>query len=340
MSLSPRSRLGIPAACAALLACAGPGALAQSSSESGLKNRIAGSGARERAAGSAAARLGALERRIGREVSVARSRFDEVDAAYREAAAALVRTQAELGSEQRRLTRMRTRLRQGRTVLAGLLVRRYESAQPDLLTIVLDAGGVADVLDRIEFERRVRDADAHLVADVATARADAAQAVVRLGRLRARRADETAAARSQRDGAAAIRQALSARQAQLAAARAARLDAQRGARADRLRAERELRRLEAARRPVALTPGSVSAPGPGGPWAIPWAVVQCESGGQNLPPNSAGASGYYQFMPDTWRRLGGSTPAAYKATKSEQDRLAAKLWNGGKGASNWVCATR
>jgi len=78
--------------------------------------------------------------------------------------------------------------------------------------------------------------------------------------------------------------------------------------------------------------------GPGGPWAIPWAIVQCESGGQNHPPNWAGASGYYQFIPATWRGLGGSTPHAYQAGKAEQDRLAARLWAGGAGARNWDCA--
>jgi hypothetical protein len=44
------------------------------------------------------------------------------------------------------------------------------------------------------------------------------------------------------------------------------------------------------------------------------------------------------MMPATWAGLGGSTAAAYKASKAEQDRLAGKLWNNGAGASNWVCA--
>jgi hypothetical protein len=65
--------------------------------------------------------------------------------------------------------------------------------------------------------------------------------------------------------------------------------------------------------------------------------VNCESGGQNLPPNSAGASGYYQIISSTWRGAGGSGPAAYLASKAEQDRVAARLWNGGAGASNWDC---
>jgi muramidase (phage lysozyme) len=67
-------------------------------------------------------------------------------------------------------------------------------------------------------------------------------------------------------------------------------------------------------------------------------VVQCESGGQNLPPNQASASGYYQFITATWKGMGGSTQHAYQASKAEQDRLAARLWDGGRGASNWDCS--
>ena len=64
----------------------------------------------------------------------------------------------------------------------------------------------------------------------------------------------------------------------------------------------------------------------------------CESGGQNLPPNGAGASGYYQIIPSTWHDFGGTGPAAYLAPKSEQDAVAARIWNNGAGASNWACS--
>ena len=86
------------------------------------------------------------------------------------------------------------------------------------------------------------------------------------------------------------------------------------------------------RRPRGAAPVDI----PKGGWAIPWEVVQCESGGQNLPPNSAGASGYYQIMPATWKGLGGKGPHAYLRPKAEQDAPAAKLWAGGAGARNWV----
>ena len=34
----------------------------------------------------------------------------------------------------------------------------------------------------------------------------------------------------------------------------------------------------------------------------------------------------------------GSGPAAYLASKAEQDRVASRIWDGGAGASNWDCA--
>ena len=90
---------------------------------------------------------------------------------------------------------------------------------------------------------------------------------------------------------------------------------------------------------ISFTPGGVSAIG--GPWVIPTPIVMCESGGRNLPPNSAGASGYYQIIPSTWVLFGGTqfAPQAYLASKAEQDLVAARIWNGGAGAHNWDCAS-
>jgi hypothetical protein len=106
----------------------------------------------------------------------------------------------------------------------------------------------------------------------------------------------------------------------------------------RLQAQQAAAQRAAAAAVTATPTASGPTFGPSGGWAIPYAIVLCESGGQNLSPNSAGASGYYQIMPATWKLFGGTGPAAYLASKSEQDAVASRIWAGGSGAHNWVCA--
>lgn len=86
-----------------------------------------------------------------------------------------------------------------------------------------------------------------------------------------------------------------------------------------------------------MQPAPLGARGSG--FVIPGYIVQCESHGQNLPPNGAGASGYYQIIPTTWRGFGGLAyaPAAYLAPKWAQDRVAARI-AAQAGLSQWDCA--
>jgi hypothetical protein len=317
------------------LACLTAGALphATGAQDTGsLQREIQRKRDREAALGSQAARLGALERRVAREAAILGRRLAAVQAQLDAAQAAFARTQDDLRAERARALRLRHRLADARIALARLLRDRYESAKPDLVTVVLNAHGFADLLERMAFVKRVQQRDTQIVGVVRDARSESRVEARRLAVLERRRREEATTVQRQRDAVASIAQAAQARRDALAQARAARLAARRATAAGRRRAQRTLDRLIAERERAAR------AVGPGGPWAIPWAIVQCESGGQNLPPNSAGASGYYQFLPDTWRRLGGSTPTAYQASKAEQDRLAARLWDGGRGARNWVCA--
>ena len=313
-----------------LAACAAVPALA--ADEGSLRGRIHAGKAQERALAGAAARLGRLERATARDVAILSGRVADAQRQLDLAVAREQGTAAALSAARARVARLRVRLGQVRTQLAAVLVSRYENGAPDLVNVVLDAHGFPQLLETVEFVKRVQRANTQLLDLVRSARVDAAHERRVLTVLERRQRLVALAVRRRRDALAGIEAGLRARQTALAQARAARVAALVRTRAGRRRAQRALDRLLAARRRAAMQAG------PGGPWAIPWPVVQCESGGQNLPPNSATASGYYQITDPTWHGLGGSTHHAYQAPKAEQDRLAARLWNGGAGASNWVCA--
>jgi hypothetical protein len=305
---------------------------ALAANEGKLRGRIQSGRAHERALAGAAAHLGRLERATAREVAILSRRVADAQSQLDAAVARQQRTAVRLDAARKRVARLRIRLGEVRAKLSDVLRSRFESGQPDLVTVVLNADGFPQLLETVEFLKRVQHADAQLLDEVRAARRDAGRERRLLTVLELRRRIAAAAVRSRRDALAGIAAGLRARHAALAQARAARIAALHRTRTSRRRAERVLNRLLAARRRAAMQSG------PGGPWAIPWPVVQCESGGQNLPPNYATASGYYQITDPTWSGLGGSTKHAFQGSKAEQDRLAARLWAGGSGAHNWVCA--
>ena len=301
-------------------------------SEGDLRDRIDASRDRERSLSGAVARLGRLERGTAREVAILQRRVaavqDEVAAAER----VLASTVRRRDRQRARALRLRARLVESRARLATLLRQRYTGGRPDIITVILHSDGFAQLLETADFLKRIQAQDERVLATVKGARRDALAQRRLLTRLATQRRVAAEAVRRRHAALATITAGLRERRSRLAEARRTRAALLRGTRASRRRAQRSLTRLLAQRA------RALKAVGPGGPWSIPWPVVQCESGGQNLPPNSAGASGFYQFMPATWRGLGGSTPHAYLASKAEQDRLAARLWSGGRGAGNWVCA--
>src|ERR671937_357652 len=87
--------------------------------------------------------------------------------------AELARIQENLRSERARLARLRARLAQARVVLARRLVAIYKADNPDIVTVILNAQGFADLIERGEFMRRVSDQDQHIITLVRTAKADA-----------------------------------------------------------------------------------------------------------------------------------------------------------------------
>jgi peptidoglycan hydrolase CwlO-like protein len=297
-----------------------------------LRDRADRKRAAEGSLASDVARLSRLATRLQAQIAVVERRRADVQSELAQDRAKLGSIRGALRSERARSLRLREHLHETQGVLSRRLVQLYKTPEADLVGVVLNANDFSDLVDQATFVQRIGDQDRRIIENVRDARAEARAGVRRLAADERRQADITSAIQARSTALAAMSASLDARRAAYAQARAARAAALTATRGDRKRLEREIGRIQARQ-------ASLAGASSGGPWAIPWAIVQCESGGQNLPPNFAGASGYYQFMVATWRGLGGYTPQAYQASKAEQDRLAARLWNGGRGASNWVCAS-
>jgi peptidoglycan hydrolase CwlO-like protein len=284
------------------------------------------------------------------QIALVRSREAAVRADLTRDRAALARIRVLLVREQRLVTLLRTRLTRAKVLLANQLVSAYEGNKPDLVGVVLEAQGFNDLLNKIAFLKRAEGEQQSLIKLTEAAKAAADNAERRLAKLEAIDLQQTTAAATRARALAGMNALLQTKQNALARAREAQRLALAAsqARGSRLRgaiAHLQAQQAAAQRAAAAAASAATAAPTPNGPtygpsggWAIPYAIVLCESGGQNLSPNSAGASGYYQIMPATWKLFGGTGPAAYLASKSEQDAVASRIWNGGAGAHNWVCA--
>ncbi len=126
--------------------------------------------------------------------------------------AQLAKTKAELKQAKRQLVILRARLRRALNVLRKRLVAIYESNEPDALTVILDAKGFDDLLNRYEYLRRVQSQDASIAERVRGLRNQAQDTV---HRVRAAR-DEIAAKQAELER---IEAQLEARQGELATAR-------------------------------------------------------------------------------------------------------------------------
>ncbi|MEA2449321.1 MAG: hypothetical protein QOG63_1253 [Thermoleophilaceae bacterium] len=123
---------------------------------------------------------------------------------------------------QDRLTRLRAQLAHDRSLLSDQLVALYKDDQPDMVTVVLEANGFTDLLDRSEYIDRITQQNNEIVTRVRDTTHEVAVETKRLQGLEAQAQDAAQVIQQKRDEIAAAKGTLVNRQTDLEQARGAR----------------------------------------------------------------------------------------------------------------------
>ena len=184
-----------------------------------------------------------------------------------------------------RLVRLRKKLADGKKLLSSQLVALYKDQQPDMVTVVLEAHGFTDLLDRAEYIDRISSQNEDIVTRVRDLSREVAKDEARLADLEAEAKnarDAILAKRNEIDGA---KQTLISRQGELKGARDTRARALARVRSARQQHEEHLDVLEAKQAKIQARLAGTSGTVAGGP-------IRRGSGQFIWPVNGAVSSGF------------------------------------------------
>jgi len=152
----------------------------------------------------------------------------------------------DLRSERARLVRLRKRFTETRTMLRTRLVQIYKAGKPDLITVILNSDGFADLVERGEFIKRISDQDRRIVTIVTDAKADSTRSEKRLDRLETRQQTVTEIVQRRRDEIADVKMELIGTRVGYARTKSGKASALGKVRDDRRNLEQHVDDLEAA----------------------------------------------------------------------------------------------
>ncbi len=187
-------------------------------------------------------RIADLEARIAK-LGARQATFEQDLTAKR---AALNETQAELRSERARLVRLNKRFKEVRGALEARLVEQYTEGETDLLSVVIEADGFADLIERGEYLSRLAAEDRKVIKIVTDARQDATKTEAKLDTIERRQQKITAEVQQRRDQVARVRGNVASAQASVRSTREERRRKLFSVKEDRHHLEKDLKELEAA----------------------------------------------------------------------------------------------
>jgi peptidoglycan hydrolase CwlO-like protein len=270
----PRSpRLIALAVVAAVVLCALPVAslLAPTAAHGSLESRVSGARAKEAATAAAAAHDAREIAHLRAPIADLQAKEDGLQRSLDVQQSILDSLQTRLRSERARLVKLRLALAHDQKVLAKQLRASYETPAPDIVTVVLDAHGFADLLEMVDQLKSIGRQNAQVTTRVRRTRNAVAMQARGLAVDEQRQRQVTAAVLSERDQVSELRIGLVAREMRFVRARSAKSARLGTLRARRSALEHELAQQLARRgagRPTARGGPTVGPPpGPVGSFA-------------------------------------------------------------------------
>ena len=216
-----------------------------------LESRAAAARAKEAATAAAARHDARAIARLNAPIADFQAKEDALQSSLDVQQGILDRLQARLRADRARLVKLRLSLARGNRVLAAQLRASYETPPPDIVTVVLDAHGFAELLEMVDQLQAIGRQNAEVVNRVRITRAAVARETKRLAADEQRQRQVTAAVLSERDEVSEIRIALVARKMRFVRARSSNT-----ARLRTLSKQRATARAPARRRAGALRRGA------------------------------------------------------------------------------------
>jgi peptidoglycan hydrolase CwlO-like protein len=193
--------------------------VASGSTPGALEQRISSSASRE---GELHSGIGADSHQIaGFQGSIddLTTRLDALESSLDVERSLLASIRSQLSVARARLVALQAQLGHDRTVLVAQVIASYESPAPDIATVILQAHGFADLIERVDDLRAISRQNASATIDVQQAQTQVTAQARRLTALEATHARETSAVLVQRDEVDQLHLALVDRQLQFIRAR-------------------------------------------------------------------------------------------------------------------------
>ena len=257
------------------------------------------------------------------DINVLQRKQNRVQASLDQKRAELLEVRGKLDEARERLARLREELAVAEDALAARLVELYKADEPDALTVVLQADGFADLLERTEFLERVSEQDQEIIERVRVLKEEAKKQADLLAELEQRVEDAANAILAQRNELAQAKNQLVQSQNELAGVRNDRQAVLAQVHDSRVKLEGDLRALEAEQ--ARVTAQLQGAPTP----------VRQGSGALIWPVSGPVVSGFGM----RWGRLHAgvdiAVPAGTGIRAADGGQVVLAAWTGGYG--NYVC---